>query len=360
MSSSQRAESGTHPWSRCTVCRNLNHHRRFTRNLRVCPGCGHHEPVPAPERIEQLLDAGSIDLFEAPATVDDPLGFVDSVSYQDRLATARERTALFDAAVGARGSIHGRPVVLVVMDFRFLGGSLGGAVGEIITAAAEEARARGHPLLIVTSSGGARMQEGVLALMQMAKTSQAFAALDEAGVLTVSVIADPTFGGVAASFATLADVIVIEPEARMGFAGPRVIEQTIRQTLPQGFQTADSLLAQGQVDAVVPRADLRETLMRLVTGAGGLVQGDQMVTASEPSTVQKNTPTYDHDPWQSVRLARETDRPTTLDYAGMMLEDFQELHGDRICGDSPALVGGIGQLDGRSVMLIVRQPHFGV
>ncbi|MEU0564229.1 acetyl-CoA carboxylase carboxyltransferase subunit alpha [Nonomuraea sp. NPDC005983] len=358
------------------------HHRRFGKALGVCPECGHHHLVSAAQRVEQLLDPGSFRAFASPEVVLDPLGFVDAVPYPSRLAAAREATGLEEAAVGGLGTIDGRAVVLVVMDFRFLGGSLGVAVGELVTVAAETAAASRAPLVTVCASGGARMQEGVVALMQMAKTAGAFAALDEAGVLSVSVVTDPTFGGVAASFATLADVILIEPGARMGFAGPRVIQQTIRQELPRGFQTAEFLLAHGMVDAVVPRAGLRGALGRLVSLCGGgassagtlagatadagvsagagAAAGAGAGAAAGVGTAGDISPYVgyeppEREPWDVVRLARETGRPTTADYAGLILDDFLRLHGDRTFGDSPSIVAGIGRLDGIPLMLIGHQ-----
>ncbi|MFE0151319.1 acetyl-CoA carboxylase carboxyltransferase subunit alpha [Nonomuraea sp. NPDC059007] len=338
-------------WIRCRRCQAMIHHRRFGRALGVCPECGCHHPVTAGQRVEQLLDPGSFRPFETPEVVEDPLGFVDAVPYPDRIAAARTATGLDEAAVGGRGTIGGRPVVLVVMDFRFLGGSLGAAVGELVTLAAETAAAERAPLVTVTASGGARMQEGVIALMQMAKTAQAFAGLDAAGVLSVSVIADPTFGGVAASFATLADVILIEPGARLGFAGPRVIQQTIRQELPDGFQTAEFLLEHGMVDAIVPRSGLRATLSSLVSASSGVSPSG---VSPDFEAVAPFIPPS-REPWDVVRLARETGRPTTADYAGLILDDFLRLHGDRVFGDSPSIVAGIGRLDGLPLMLIGHQ-----
>ncbi|MFF4775726.1 acetyl-CoA carboxylase carboxyl transferase subunit alpha [Microtetraspora fusca] len=345
-------------WIQCQGCRGMIHHRRFARDLGVCSECGHHHPVTAEDRVEQLLDPGSAVPVESAAVLADPLSFVDSVPYPDRLAGARERTGLADAAVCARGRLAGRPVVLVAMDFRFLGGSLGAAVGELVTVAAEIAVRERRPLITVTASGGARMQEGVLSLMQMAKTSQAFAELDEVGVLSVSVVADPTFGGVAASFATLADVILIEPGARMGFAGPRVIRQTIREELPEGFQTAEFLLEHGMVDAVVPRQDLRGALGRLVAATVPVTAPAGLSASAVGGGGETGAVPYvpeERDPWEVVRLARDLGRPTTADYAGLLLEDFQELRGDRVFGDSRSVVAGVGRLGVVPVMLIGHQ-----
>jgi acetyl-CoA carboxylase carboxyl transferase subunit beta len=239
------------------------------------------------------------------------------------------------------------------MDFRFLGGSLGVAAGEAITTAAEAALADRVPLLLVTASGGARMQEGALSLMQMAKTSNAIVELDEAGLLTVTLVTDPTYGGVAASFATLSDVILAEPGARMGFAGPRVIEQTVRQQLPDGFQTAEFLLEHGLVDDVRPRAELRHTLGWLFATAAqpGLDWG-----AEESDPVQRDPMMLSTPPSADVlALARHVQRPTTWDHIGHWVDNFVELHGDRAGGDCPAIVGGIGHLDGLAIMVIGHQ-----
>ena len=208
-------------WLACRRCRALVYEKRFIRDLRVCADCGDHAPLTASQRLDQLLDEGSAEALPEPSTPEDPLDFVDVSPYRERLDDARDRTGLDDAVICARGSIDGRPLVVAAMDFRFMGGSLGAAVGETDHRAADVALEDRIPLIMVTASGGARMQEGVLSLMQMAKTSAGpRPQLDEAGMLTVSLITDPTYGGVAASFATLADVIIAEPGARMGFAGP--------------------------------------------------------------------------------------------------------------------------------------------
>ena len=340
-------------WVSCRRCRSLVYAKRLARGLGVCPDCGHHTRVDAHTRLAQLLDEGSIELLDLPVHSGDPLNFVDSKPYRQRFAEARRHTGLDDGTVCAAGTIEGNPLIVTVMDFRFMGGSLGGAVGELITRAGEIALERGIPLLIVTASGGARMQEGAISLMQMAKTSQMLGELDEAGILTISLITDPTYGGVAASFATLCDVIIAEPGARLGFAGPRVIEQTIRQTLPPGFQTAEFLLEHGLIDAIRARSELRPTLARLLAngtkGKGALDDGDPPAAAPEPGAA------HQVDPWQAVQRARHLDRPTTSDYIGLLLEDFEELRGDRLGEDCPAIIGGLGRLCGQPVMVIGHQ-----
>jgi acetyl-CoA carboxylase carboxyl transferase beta subunit len=214
-------------WVRCPQCAGLHYGKRLRRALGVCPDCGHHNRLNAWERIRQLADPNTFTPLPMQVTASDVLHFADSQRYRDRLETARNRTGLDDAVVAGFARIGGIEVGLAIMDFGFMGGSLGAAVGELITRTAEGCEQRRCPLLLVTASGGARMQEGAIALLQMAKVSQALVAMREAGLLTVSVVTDPTYGGVAASFATSCDVVVAEQGCRMGFAGPRVIEQTI-------------------------------------------------------------------------------------------------------------------------------------
>ncbi|MGW4500333.1 acetyl-CoA carboxylase carboxyltransferase subunit beta, partial [Micromonospora sp. NPDC004336] len=254
-------------WSRCGGCATLLYRKRLRRNLDVCPECGAHARLDAPERLFQLVDAGSFAALPDPPAVLDPIDFVDLVPYPHRLTAARAGTGLAEAVLCGTATIGRHPCALAVMDFRFLGGSLGCAVGELITRTAERALEDGVPLVLVTASGGARMQEGALSLMQMATVSQAIAGLREAGLLTVSVLTDPTYGGVAASFATNTDVVLAESGARMGFAGPRVIRQVTGRALPEGFQTAEFLLRHGQVDMVVPRHALRGRLAALLAAA---------------------------------------------------------------------------------------------
>ncbi|WP_239313258.1 acetyl-CoA carboxylase carboxyl transferase subunit alpha [Plantactinospora mayteni] len=261
------ADLDQQPWIRCRSCPALLYRKRLRRNLDVCPECGDHRRLDAPERIAQLVDRDTFRQLPGPATQVDPIGFVDSVPYPQRLAAARAETGLAEAVLCGSATLGGHPLALAVMDFRFLGGSLGSVTGELITRAAEHALSNRLPLLLVTASGGARMQEGVLALMQMATISQAIAALREAGLLTVSLVTDPTYGGVAASFATCTDIVLAETGSRLGFAGPRVIKETIRQTLPPDFQTTDFLLRHGQVDMVVERRVLRARLRWLLAAA---------------------------------------------------------------------------------------------
>ncbi|MGR6320403.1 acetyl-CoA carboxylase carboxyltransferase subunit alpha [Micromonospora soli] len=348
-------------WSRCDGCASLLYRKRLRRNLDVCPECGSHARLDAPDRVAQLVDPDSFTPLPDPPPRVDPIGFVDALPYPHRLSAARAGTGLDEAVLCGTARIGGHPVALAVMDFRFLGGSLGCAVGELITRAAERAQADEVPLVLVTASGGARMQEGALSLMQMATVSQAIAGLREAGLLTVSVITDPTYGGVAASFATNTDVVLAESGARMGFAGPRVIRQVTGATLPEGFQTAEFLLRHGQIDMVVPRHALRGRLTALLAAARAGRAGrrppvPRQAPARRPAPAAgATTAGPPPDAWETVRTARHPGRPTTLDYLEIAFDGFVELHGDRLGADCPAVIGGLARLDGRPVMVIGHQ-----
>ncbi len=344
-------------WVLCPGCRSVVYRSRWDRALGTCPDCGRHAQVSAVRRLEQLFDPGSGRVLDLVTHDQDWLGFVDTMPYADRLAQARRGTGLDEAVLCARGEIEGNPLIVAVMDFRFLGGSLGSAAGERITLAAEAALAERIPLLLVAASGGARMQEGAVSLMQMAKTSAALGRLDEAGVLTVGLITDPTFGGVAASFATLTDVILAEPGARLGFAGRRVIEQTIRQRLPAEFQTAEFLLRRGFVDRVVPRAELRAELGRLLRTTRPAPADLVAAARPDPHDPVLRDPGLlpDQDPWQQVRTARGLDRPMTRDYLSLAFDDWVELAGDRVGGDCPAMIAGLARLDGVPLVVIGTQ-----
>jgi acetyl-CoA carboxylase carboxyl transferase subunit beta len=249
-------------WVKCESCRQIIWKKDLEDNLNVCPKCGKHFRIDARTRLAQLFDDSEYETFSDNLASNDPLKFTDLKSYADRLKRAREDTGLTDAIINARGKLNGRDVVISAMEYSFIGGSMGAVVGEVITRAIEESLATKRPLIIVAASGGARMMEGVLSLMQLAKISAALARLDEARVPYISVLADPTTGGVTASFAMLGDLNIGEPGAQIGFAGPRVIEQTIRQKLPPGFQRSEFLLEHGMLDAVVPRKELKAYIAR--------------------------------------------------------------------------------------------------
>ncbi|MHA0042833.1 acetyl-CoA carboxylase, carboxyltransferase subunit beta [Deinococcus sp. PEB2-63] len=251
-------------WTQCPACKEGVYNRDLEAGAYVCPKCGHHIRLDAAQRVQVLLDEGSFTQLSGRVQPTDALNFQDTEAYTDRLRRAQKKTGRPDAILTGTGTILDVPVTLAVMDFAFSGGSMGSVVGEEIARAAEHAAAHGTPLIIVTASGGARMQESALSLMQMAKTTVALEALTERGLPYVSLLTDPTTGGVTASFATIADVIVAEPGALIGFAGPRVIQQTIRQNLPEGFQRAEFLLEHGMVDAVVDRREQRAYLASLL------------------------------------------------------------------------------------------------
>jgi acetyl-CoA carboxylase carboxyl transferase subunit beta len=249
-------------WVKCDSCKEIVYSRDLDRNLKVCPHCGHHFRIDARARIALLLDEPEPRELFAAISPTDPLSFRDTKRYRDRLKSYQQAVGERDAVIVVQGTIEEIPVVLAAMEYRFMGGSMGSVVGEKITRAAERACDRKVPLIVVSASGGARMQEGVLSLMQMAKISGALARLRTARLPYLSVLTDPTTGGVTASFAMLGDLNIAEPGALIGFAGPRVIEQTIRQSLPEGFQRSEFLLEHGFLDLVVKRADLKETLAR--------------------------------------------------------------------------------------------------
>ena len=251
-------------WLKCNHCREIVYRKEVDRNNKVCPKCDYHFPISVIERINLLVDLGTFKEWDAELEPQDPLQFQDTRTYKDRIKAQQEKTGRKDAMVIGQGAINGRKVALCVFDFGFMGGSMGSVVGEKICRAVDRSLEGRMPLILVTASGGARMQEGILSLMQMAKTSAAVAKLGEAKVPFISILADPTFGGVTASIAMLGDVIIAEPKALIGFAGPRVIEQTIKQQLPDQFQRAEFLLDHGMIDMIVERKQLKEAVSTLV------------------------------------------------------------------------------------------------
>jgi acetyl-CoA carboxylase carboxyl transferase subunit beta len=251
-------------WVKCESCKEIIYRKEINKNLKVCPKCNYHFRIGARERLKLLVDEGSFIELDGGLISGDPLNFKDTISYKDRIKENQKKSGLKEAVVSGNALIKGYPVCLVVMDFSFMGGSMGSVVGEKITRAAERSLEEKRTLITVSSSGGARMQEGIFSLMQMAKVSAAIAKLKENGILFISVISDPTFGGVTASFVMLGDIIIAEPRSLIGFAGPRVIEQTIKQPLPDDFQRAEFLLEHGLIDMVVDRKNLREVLARLI------------------------------------------------------------------------------------------------
>jgi acetyl-CoA carboxylase carboxyl transferase subunit beta len=249
-------------WLKCEHCGEIIWRKALEDNLQVCPKCGHHDRINARTRLTMLFDDGQFEELDTQLVSSDPLEFVDSRTYKKRLASNQQLTHLRDAIISAAGNLNGRRVHICALDLRFIGGSMGAVVGEAITRAIERSLERNVPVIIISASGGARMQEGTVSLMQLAKISAALMRLDEAKIPYISVLTDPTTGGVTASFAMLGDLNIAEPGALIGFAGPRVIEQTIRQKLPEGFQTSEFLLQHGFLDAVVKRGELKDYLAK--------------------------------------------------------------------------------------------------
>jgi acyl-CoA carboxylase subunit beta len=358
------SRAATAEWRRCPACEAFVYHKRLRRNLHVCPECNHHFRLLIRDRVAMLLDEGSYEELSGDLEPADALSFADSKPYPERIAAAQKKSGAKSGALYGTGTIGSRPLVVAGIDFAFIGGSMGGAVGESITRAAELALERRIPLLVISASGGARMQEGCVSLMQMAKTSQAIGRLYEEGILYVSLLTDPTYGGVSASFATLGDVLVAEPDAHIGFAGPSVIEQTIRQKLPDGFQTAGFLMDHGMLDRVETRENLGRTVRNLIdlhtrveenrqAGRGALAERLPQTEGAAPVSDPDALP--ERDPWDVVQLSRHLERPHTLDYVGFVFDDFLELHGDRQFREDPAIVSGLAQLGELVVVLIGHQ-----
>jgi acetyl-CoA carboxylase carboxyl transferase subunit beta len=265
-------------WVKCDSCKEIIYRKEVVARANVCPKCNYHFRIGARERLAALFDDGIYEELDAEIAATDPLRFRDTKAYRDRLAEYRNRTKLEDAVINAAGRMGGFSLVMSVMEYSFMGGSMGSVVGEKIARNVERALERHAPLIVISASGGARMQEGALSLMQMAKISALLAQLDEAGLPFFSVLTDPTTGGVTASYAMLGDLNIAEPRALIGFAGPRVIEQTIRQTLPPGFQRSEFLLEHGMIDLIVERAKMRETLIRCLRHFVGEVPAESAAT----------------------------------------------------------------------------------
>ena len=261
---SRRRTAPSDAWTKCPSCDAQVFNRQLERNLRVCPTCGHHFRMSVGERLDLLLDPRSFEERDAGLEAQDPLGFVDQQAYPARIEAAQLKTGLREAAVWGIGRIDGHRVAITIFDFRFMGGSMGSVVGEKLARCFETAYAERIPAIAISASGGARMQEGTISLLQLAKTTAPLVRLDAAGIPFISILTDPTTGGVLASFASLGDVVIAEPKALIGFAGSRVASGTVGEELPEGFQSAEFLLDHGFVDAVVPRAELRTALARLL------------------------------------------------------------------------------------------------
>ena len=279
-------------WVKCPGCSQIIYNKDLDKNLQVCPKCAHHFRINAAERLQALFDAGEWTEYFPNLTSNDPLKFTDTKPYRTRLKDTISKTGMRDAIVIATGKLDGLDVVVAAMEYAFIGGSMGVVVGEKITRAIEMALERRHPVIIISCSGGARMMEGALSLMQMAKVSAALAKLDRARLPFISVLTDPTTGGVTASFAMLGDLNIAEPKALIGFAGPRVIEQTIRQKLPEGFQRSEFLLEHGMLDLIVDRREMKATLARALRFMGAQIAPVEQVpvrSAEVAATVLTDT-----------------------------------------------------------------------
>ena len=325
----------------------------------ICPKCGGYFHVPAWNRLEMILDEGSFEEWDSEMPLQNPMEYR---GYPEKLASIKAKTGLNEAVVTGKGSINGMKTVIGVCDGRFLMASMGENVGEKITRAVERATSEKLPVIMFCCSGGARMQEGIVSLMQMAKTSAAVKRHSDAGLLYISVLTDPTTGGVTASFAMLGDIILAEPGALIGFAGPRVIEQTIHQKLPKGFQRSEFLLEHGLLDAIVERSQMREVLGSLLelhenAGTKKSMPGERMAEQRTAGKIRQgqSVPGQRKDAWERVLTSRSKDRPVGSDYIRAMFTDFQELHGDRLYGDDPAVIGGIARFGGQSVTVIVQE-----
>lgn len=315
----------------------------------ICPKCQGYFRVHAYERIRMTVDEDSFEEWEKDMEFVNPLEFK---GYEEKVKSLKEKTGLSEAVVTGKASIEGNPAVIAVCDGRFLMASMGQVVGEKITRAVERATKEQLPVIIFACSGGARMQEGIVSLMQMAKTAAALKQHSDAGLLYVSVLTDPTTGGVTASFAMLGDVILAEPKALIGFAGPRVIEQTIGEKLPKGFQRSEFLLEHGFIDRIVERKEMRTVLANILqmhqNFKGSVTQSPIQTVEKERQSVQEK------DAWERVAISRKNDRPVGQDYIRTLFSDFLEFHGDRCYGDDPAIIGGIARFAGIPVTVIAQ------
>ena len=373
---------------KCNKCGGAIIAEDVKREYFICPKCGGYFRVHAYRRIEMIADENSFEEWDMDLQTENPL---DYKGYEEKIEKLQEKTGLREAVVTGKATILGEPAVLAVCDGRFMMASMGEIVGEKITRAVERATRQELPVIIFACSGGARMQEGIVSLMQMAKTSAALKRHSDAGLLYISVLTDPTTGGVTASFAMLGDIILAEPKALIGFAGPRVIEQTIGQKLPKGFQRSEFLLEHGFIDQIVERPKMRETLGRILefhgkvqtdiedtidktAGETASQTGDQAVDRATGKIVSKMTvhtaneikskdsedivdkaQTQKINAWDRVLLSRRKNRPVGSDYIRMLFQDFTEFHGDRLYGDDPAIIGGIAYFKERPGTVIAQE-----
>lgn len=343
-------------WKKCRICKEPIFAEDVKSNLYTCPKCGGYFRVHAYRRIEMLVDDGSFIEWNKTMPISNPLDFPD---YETKLEEERQKSKLNEAVVTGEATIGNVRTAIAVCDARFMMSSMGRVVGEKITAAVEKATKEKMPIIIYSCSGGARMQEGMISLMQMAKTSAALKRHHEAGQLFISFLTDPTMGGVSASFAMLGDIILAEPKALIGFAGPRVIAQTIGTKLPEGFQSAEFLLEHGFIDAIVERSEQRSVLKKILrahtSGFKKVARQESQDENTEKVAEKRPKVKAPKTAWDSVLLSRRPDRPTAKDYIDRMFSFFLELHGDRLLGDDGAIVGGIANYYGKPVMVVAEQ-----
>ena len=353
---------------KCNACKAAVFVDEVKSNYNICPHCRNYFRVHAYRRIEMIADAGSFEEWDMGLQTENPLHYK---GYEDKLQLLREKTKLDEAVTTGRITIGGMPAAVGVCDGRFLMASMGSVVGEKIVRLVERATEERLPVILFACSGGARMQEGIVSLMQMTKTSAALKRHSDAGLLYVSVLTDPTTGGVTASFAMLGDIILAEPKALIGFAGPRVIEQTIGQKLPKGFQRSEFLLEHGFIDKIVEREELRDTLELILQlhqqGRGmdqvkTLLKNASFDEAAEDlcdvvcrKAFAEETSLEKIEAWEHVQLARDKERPTGADYIDLLFDDFVELHGDRYYRDDPAVIGGVARFHGMPVTVLVQE-----
>ena len=383
---------------KCNACKSAVFVEEVKKNAYICPHCGNYFRIHARRRIEMIADEGTFEEWDQDLPLSNPLNYK---GYEEKVKMLQEKTGLDEAIITGKASIGGNPVVLGVCDSRFLMASMGENVGEKIARAVEKATDEQLPVVLFACSGGARMQEGIVSLMQMAKTSAALKRHSDAGLLYISVLTNPTTGGVTASFAMLGDIILAEPGALIGFAGPRVIEQTIRQKLPKGFQKSEFLLEHGFIDQIVERKNMKETLTKILkmhswknetegenaekklshtpidsvvkvnvkadmvskmeqnADAGSVVKAERNADVKLSEESEKKSATSwkksSKTAWEHVQLARDKERPTGKDYIPWLFQEFTELHGDRLFGDDPALIGGLAYFKNMPVTVIVQE-----
>jgi len=341
---------------KCGNCADAVYAEDVEKNSNTCPKCGYNFRIGAHQRISMVLDEDTFSEWDTDLITTNPLDFK---GYEEKVIALKESTGLSEAIITGRGKIHGQDLAIGVCDSRFLMGSMGEVLGEKLTRLIESATKESLPVVVFACSGGARMQEGIVSLMQMAKTSQALKRHNEAGQLFISVLTDPTTGGVTASFAMLGDIILAEPGALIGFAGPRVIEQTIGQKLPEGFQRSEFLLEKGFIDKIVKRSEMKDVISEIIrmhtSKTNKINTYEHYIKKNE---IIRNIPfkdVNDMKAWDKVLTARSSKRPTALDYISVIFKDFIEFHGDRLFRDDGAIVGGIATVGGMPVTVIAQQ-----